>query len=69
MEIVGTLLKSFKSEFQPIFMQSFKEMYLHIFTKPQPTTKELVSAICIFDDYSEHTHDLMWENGKSPLIE
>ena len=30
---------------------------------------ELLSAVCIFDDYVEHTGDAMVESGKSKVLE
>lgn len=69
MEIVGKLLKSFRKEFQPTFMACFTLMYSELLTKQNATDGEKLTAICIFDDYVEYTHDLMFENGKSPIVE
>jgi hypothetical protein len=64
MEIVGKFLKSFKATYAPIFTQIFKDMYGQIFYKPDATEIEILSAVCIFCDYVEHTGDLIIDNGK-----
>lgn len=69
MEIVGKLLKNFKKEFQTTFLTNFKDMYAQLFFKEKATEEELLSAVCIFDDYVEFTQDLMWDSGRSRLME
>lgn len=69
MEIVGKLLKSFRKEFQPTFTSCFTRLYSELLTKPHATDVEKLSAICIFDDYIEFTQDLMFDNGKSPIVD
>lgn len=69
MEVVGMLLKGFKKEFQGTFLQYFKTLYGEIFTKEGSTENEILAAICIFDDYIEHTQDLMWNGTTSPILE
>lgn len=69
MEVVGMLLKGFKKEFQGTFLQYFKTLYGEIFTKEGSTENEILAAICIFDDYIEHTQDLMWNGNTSPVLE
>lgn len=44
-------------------------MYSQLFYKPDATDIEIQSAVCIFDDYVEHTGDLMIENGKSVVLD
>jgi len=69
MEVVGKLLRSFKSEFQSTFLNCFKDMYSQLLVKASPSDLELLSAVCMFDDYVEYTHDLMWDNDKSPIVD
>ncbi|CAG9321782.1 unnamed protein product [Blepharisma stoltei] len=69
MEVVGKLLKNFRKEFQATFLTCFKDMYAQLFFKEKATDEELLSAICIFDDYVEFTQDLMWDSGRSRLTE
>lgn len=69
MEIIGKFLQTFKTQFQSIFLQYFKNIYAELFYKQNTSDMEILSAICVFDDYIEHTHDLMLNEGKSPLLE
>lgn len=69
MEVVGMLLKGFKKEFQGTFLQYFKTLYGEVFFKEGATDGEILSAICIFDDYVENTQDLMWAGNSSPILE
>ena len=69
MEVVGMLLKGFKKEFQTTFLNYFKGLYGEIFFKENATDNEILSAICIFDDYVENTQDLLWTNNSSPILE
>lgn len=43
-------------------------MYNSIFYKPDATEIELLSAVCIFDDYIEYTGDTMLEQGQSKIL-
>lgn len=69
MEVVGKFLKGFKQQYQQTFVQLFKSMYNSIFYKPDATEIELLSAVCIFDDYIEYTGDTMLEQGKSKILD
>ena len=69
MEVTGSLLKSFKTQFQPAFAQYFKSLYAELFVKESPSDVELLSAVCIFDDYVEHTGDVMVSEGRSLIWE
>ena len=69
MEVTGNLLKSFKTQFQPAFSQYFKTLYAELFVKESPSDVELLSAVCIFDDYVEHTGDVMVSEGRSLIWE
>jgi hypothetical protein len=69
MEVVGNFLKSFKAQFQSVFLDCFRDMYSSLFYKQNATDIETLSAVCIFDDYVEHTGDAMLENGKSKILE
>jgi len=69
MVVIGHFLKSFKLEYQQVFTECFKNMYSQLFYKPNATDIEIQSAVCIFDDYVEHTGDLMVENGKSIVLD
>jgi hypothetical protein len=69
MEIIGKFLQTFKTQFQGIFLEHFKNIYAELFYKHNSSDIEILSAICVFDDYIEHTHDLMLNEGKSPLLE
>lgn len=69
MEIIGKFLQTFKTQFQGIFLEHFKNIYAELFYKQNSNDIEILSAICVFDDYIEHTHDLMLNEGKSPLLE
>ena len=68
MEIVGFLLKGFKTQFQQIFLKHFKELYGQIFQKQDATDNEVLWAICIFDDYLEFTGDLLVDTEGSALL-
>ena len=69
MKMVGLLLKGFKQQYAETFINYFKAIYGEIFYKPDATKAEINHAICIFDDYMEHTGDVMLENGKSIVLD
>lgn len=69
MEIVGMLLKGFKKEFQTTFLSYFKSLYGEIFFRDSATENEILSAVCIFDDYVENTQDLLWSGPNSPILD
>ncbi|CAG9323812.1 unnamed protein product [Blepharisma stoltei] len=69
MEIVGKMLKSFKTQFQPIFLEYFKNLYGELLYKPNATENEILYAICVFCDYVEFTGDLIAIDGNSPVLE
>ncbi|CAG9318757.1 unnamed protein product [Blepharisma stoltei] len=69
MEIIGKLLKSFKKDFQNIFLMNFKDIYAQYLFKDDAEKLEILSALCIFIDYVEFTEDLFWEPGKCRIIE
>ena len=68
-DMIGLLLKSFKKQFQPCFSAHFQRLFGEIFLKPNKTDSELISAICLFCDYIEHTGDLLESNNTSVLLE
>jgi hypothetical protein len=69
MEHVGKLLKTFKGKFQQPFTEHFQPLYAALFNKPQPSNQETLAAICLFDDYVEFTGDLLFCEGRSPVID
>ncbi|CAG9310241.1 unnamed protein product [Blepharisma stoltei] len=69
MEIVGILLKSYKTQFQPIFLQEFKSIFGEFLYKPNATENETLFSLCMFCDYVEFTHDIFFSNTSSPIVE
>ena len=70
MEVVGTLLKAFRRDLQPAFKQCFQSYYEALLAKAGASDVETLSAVCIFDDYMEHTEDvLILPDGRIPLLE
>lgn len=68
-ELIGILLKSFKSQFQSIFISNFHSLMGGLLCNPSSTEDELISSICLFCDYIEHTGDLLEFNSSNLLQE
>ena len=68
-DIVGFLLKSFKTQFQGCFTTYFRGLVGELFYKPDASDSQLISSCCLFCDYIEHTGDLLENNLASPLLE
>lgn len=70
MEVIGTLLKAFRRDIQPAFKQCFQSYYEALLAKVCASDVETLSAVCVFDDYLEHTGDLsILPDGRIPLLE
>jgi len=70
MEVIGTLLKAFRRDLQPAFKQCFQSYYEALLSKACASDMETLSAVCVFDDYLEHTGDLsVLPDGRIPLLE
>lgn len=70
MEVIGTLLKAFRRDLQQAFKQCFQSYYEALLAKACASDVETLSAVCVFDDYLEHTGDLsVLPDGRIPLLE
>lgn len=69
MEFLGIFLKKFGPEYQPIFQQFFYQFFKNLLEKTSPVHNELLSAICVFDDYLEYVRDFAWEGGRSFIVD
>lgn len=68
-EIIGKMLKSFKTQYSQIFIDLFKNVFGGLLYKNAASDAETLSAICIFCDYIEFTHDLLITNTSSPILD
>ena len=68
-DMIGLLLKSFKKQFQGCFNIHFQGLFGELFSKPNASNTELISSLCLFCDYVEHTGDLLENNSTSPLLQ
>ena len=69
MEIIASLLDSFKKSFQSIFLSHFHSFFGEIFYNTSSTESEILTALCLFCDYIEHTGDVFCQNSKCPILE
>lgn len=68
-DLAGILLKSFKIQFQPQFQKYFQGLIGEFLYKKAPSDNELVSSLCLFCDYIEHTGDLIISSESSLILE
>lgn len=68
-DLVGLLLKTFKSQFKPYFQEYFQGLIGEILYKKEPSEREIVTCICLFCDYIEHINDLLISSDCSLLLE
>lgn len=69
MEIIGSLLRSFKTSFQTLFLSSFDRFFREAFYKNSPTENEILNSLCMFCDYIECTGDVLAKDSGFAILE
>ncbi|OMJ75278.1 hypothetical protein SteCoe_25637 [Stentor coeruleus] len=67
-DLIGLLLKSFKTDFLKIFQTYFQTLLGGLLYDPESTDDEIISSLCLFCDYIEYTGDLLFNQDSSLIL-